>query len=437
MVQDDARTDRRGRTGRRHRGSAAPLSGVDARLDSAANGRSDLRGRLELPLLVLLAATAFVLFLACLNVANLYLARGFARRSKPRCSSRWEHRARVSPANRWCRASSRVRRRNGRPSDCAGRHPAARFVSPGRHVALSRSPNQSSRLHVRPRRRRRDRGPLHPRPRIRAARAHPSLALKESSAGQRRRPPPQDPGGRPIALALVVLIGAGLFVWTLAAFAPKAGVRDDEHVLIRIDLGAKRLHAQPQSRQMHTLLEGSEGFRRGRRRPSRWPSCSLAAAGTSGHDRQRAATFTDSVVHCNAISPSFFDTLGVPILAGSDFTERDARRCRCARHRDQRGVPVPIGDYQPELRPPLFRDADPIHARIGLGNRPETRRPTPSSASSRRSAIAVSARPTIRRSSRSSKILGRGVLAPHARRRPIRVSFDPRRCAPSIQRCQS
>src|SRR5262249_17889438 len=46
----------------------------------ASHGRSDLRGRLERPLLVLLAATALILLLACLNVANLYLARGFARR---------------------------------------------------------------------------------------------------------------------------------------------------------------------------------------------------------------------------------------------------------------------------------------------------------------------------------------------------------------------
>src|SRR5262245_28697604 len=46
----------------------------------AANGRSDLRGKLEQPLLVLLGATAIVLVLSCVNVANLYLARGFARR---------------------------------------------------------------------------------------------------------------------------------------------------------------------------------------------------------------------------------------------------------------------------------------------------------------------------------------------------------------------
>src|SRR6266571_4632133 len=46
----------------------------------ASHGRSDLRGRLERPLVVLFAATTLVLLLACLNVANLYLARGFARR---------------------------------------------------------------------------------------------------------------------------------------------------------------------------------------------------------------------------------------------------------------------------------------------------------------------------------------------------------------------
>src|SRR6188768_1498713 len=48
-------------------------------LTPAPQGHSTLRRRLSQPLWVLLAATAVLLGLACLNVAGLFLARGSAR----------------------------------------------------------------------------------------------------------------------------------------------------------------------------------------------------------------------------------------------------------------------------------------------------------------------------------------------------------------------
>jgi ABC-type antimicrobial peptide transport system permease subunit len=48
-------------------------------LTPAPQGHSSLRRRMAQPLWVLLAATAVLLGLACLNVAGLFLARGSAR----------------------------------------------------------------------------------------------------------------------------------------------------------------------------------------------------------------------------------------------------------------------------------------------------------------------------------------------------------------------
>jgi hypothetical protein len=83
---------------------------------------------------------------------------------------------------------------------------------------------------------------------------------------------------------------------------------------------------------------------------------------------------TDGVVHCNAISPGFFDTLGVPIIAGRDFTERDARDdADVIAIEKSEEFPFRSAIINESLARRYFGDADPIGARLGLGNRPDTR----------------------------------------------------------------
>ena len=69
-------------------------------------------------------------------------------------------------------------------------------------------------------------------------------------------------------------------------------------------------------------------------------------------------------VHCNAVSPGFFETLGVPVLRGRDFGERDAR--------DEAKFAMRSAIVNESFARRYFGDRDPVGARLGLGNGPDT-----------------------------------------------------------------
>jgi predicted permease len=209
-----------------------------------------------------------------------------------------------------------------------------------------------------------------------ATRAQPALVLKEESStfgagvGLRKVLVVGQ-----IALALILLIGAGLFVRTLGGLRAKGpGFDTTNQVMIRLDL-ARSGYTQPQSQHMlRNLLDAFKGL----------PSTQSAALSVSellsgGSWNQRLTidrgqrTVTESVVHCNAVSPSFFDTLGVRLIAGRDFNDHDARDA---------GSTIWLGTGQAPFRTVIvnesfvrhyFGERSPIGARIGLGNRPDTR----------------------------------------------------------------
>ena len=118
---------------------------------------------------------------------------------------------------------------------------------------------------------------------------------------------------------------------------------------------------------------------------------------------------TAGVVHCNAITSGFFDTLGVPLVAGRDFDSREDSGSTGAE-------PGQVGDGLLKFRAAIvneslarryFGNRNPIGARLGLGNEPGTKTKSRSSVSFARSATAAFVRPTIRRSSRSSSFRSR------------------------------
>jgi macrolide transport system ATP-binding/permease protein len=172
-----------------------------------------------------------------------------------------------------------------------------------------------------------------------------------------------------VALSLLLLITAGLFVRSLqAARATNPGF--DVERLVSAPLTVNLLR--------YTRAQGREFYRQVVERASRLPgveSATVARVAVLGgsarvfsvhvegrggtHDRASSeggnvVSGDATLINANVVGPDFFKTLGVPILNGRDFAESDV----------ENGVPVVI--LNATAAAVQFKDANPIGSRISV-----------------------------------------------------------------------
>ncbi|HTP32652.1 MAG TPA: ABC transporter permease [Candidatus Acidoferrales bacterium] len=304
-------------------------------LTPAPQGHSSLRRRLSEPLWVLFAATGVLLSLACLNVAGLFLARGSARQRE--ISTRMALGASRGRVGRQLLADSILLALSGGalgvalaplamrsliaflPRDTAAN--ALNSTLDSRLLAFAFAASLAAGLFS---------GLA---PALQAGRKSLIASLRERSGaafgGIRLR---KAMVTLQIAFSLILVIGAMLFVRTLTALLAKGpGFETSSLISFGLDPARNGYSPAQASRLVQRIYEevrGSAGTQASAL--ARFP---LLTGGswydpmTVQSDRRFA---TDRDIRLNAVTPGFFATLGIRVLAGRDFDERDLREARTA-----------------------------------------------------------------------------------------------------------
>jgi predicted permease len=338
-------------------------------LESASTGLSSSRRALERPLLTIMAGTLLLLLLAALNVAGLLLARGAARTRE--FTARMALGASRGRILRQLSIESLLVALGGGLLGLLAAPALARaillFVAPGgeisaaldwRVVAYAFAASTFTAVicgvapswHI-------GRAPLVTalNERSRTAGGGSMRLRKSLVAGQ-------------LALTLVLLIGSGLFIQTLSRLHGNLGFDRRNLITVTIDPPASG-YAEPDAerviREVLQRVQAVPGVERAVMANSTMLNGGAASSSvTIQSDRRFVA---DRAAARMRVGPGFFSTIGAQLIAGRDFEERDVR---------------PLGEKARPYRSVIvsqsfvdryFQDANPIGARIGLGNRPDTK----------------------------------------------------------------
>ena len=299
-------------------------------LTPAPQGHSSLRRRLSQPLWVLLAITAVLLGLACLNVAGLFLARGSARDRE--ISTRLALGASRGRIGRQLLTDSLLLALVGGSLGVALALPAMRTLIaflPRDVAANALQSAVDSRLLLFALLISVAAGVLSGiAPALQAGRRSLISSLRERGGGVF--------GGVrlrkaivtiQIAFSLILVIGAVLFARTLTGLMAK-GPGFASSILVSFGLDPGRNGYSPSEtrrliRRVHDAIRASPSTQ-----ASAVASFQLLTGG-SWNDPMTIQTdqqvTTDRDVNLNAVSPGFFATLGIRIVAGRKFDERDSR----------------------------------------------------------------------------------------------------------------
>jgi putative ABC transport system permease protein len=282
--------------------------------------RSALRRQYTRPLLTLLAVVALVLLVACVNIANLLLARAAARRH--------ELGVRLAMgATRWRLARQLLV--ESFVLSALGMLAGLLFAKWAGAILIANLSTADTRVALDL--------PLDLRvlaatavvtiltamlfgtgPAFRAVRVAPVEILKQQGrVGGHRAGISSALIGLQVALALILIAGAGLFLSSFRRLANLPLGFDSSRVLVA-DVDTARAHGDPQTRVefYHQLVEAVA--------PVPGIAAVAASAITPFSRATRSPIFSEpGRVHEHAVTPGYFATYGITVREGRDFDRRD------------------------------------------------------------------------------------------------------------------
>jgi predicted permease len=181
-----------------------------------------------------------------------------------------------------------------------------------------------------------------------------------------------------VTLSVLLLIGAGLFIRSLRNLhMTDLGMRADNLIAFGIDpsiSGYSKQRTQQFYQQLVDRMKTQAGV----------SDIALAAVGVLEGSQWDSTVTVEGYQpkpgenmnpYCNAVSPGYFRTMGVPFVAGRDFDERDATVVQPPDPKAPGATTFRVAIVNERFARYYFGNANPIGRRIGFGGDPGT--PTP------------------------------------------------------------